>query len=70
MRVVKTGDKYKACIKLNSCDVSGFGSTKEKAIENLIKVMTKKINALEKEVNSMYNFERYVKSVISGNAGC
>lgn len=71
MVINKKPNGYVVTIKLNRNDsIVGHGKTKDEAIEAVIKSMTKKINSLEKEVKSMYNFQRYVRSVVTGEAGC
>jgi hypothetical protein len=69
MKVTKTDSGFKVTVKLNKTDASGYGKTKDDAIEHLVKSMARKINSLEKEVNSMYKFQSYIKNVITG-AGC
>lgn len=69
MKVTKTDSGYKVTVKLNKTETSGHGKTKEEAIEHLVKSMARKINSLEREVNSMYKFQSYIRNVVNG-AGC
>ena len=71
MVINKKPNGYVVTIKLNRTDsVVGHGKTKDEAIEAVVKSMAKKINSLEKEVKSMYNFQRYVRAVVTGEVGC
>jgi ribosomal protein S3 len=71
MVINKKPNGYVVTIKLNRNDsIVGHGKTKDEAIEAVVKSMAKKINSLEKEVKSMYNFQRYVRAVVTGEVGC
>lgn len=71
MRINKKANKFVVTIQINKTDsIVGHGKTKDEAIQSAVTSMAKKINSLEKEVKSMYNFQRYVKAVVTGEAGC
>ena len=70
MRVKKTKTGFVVSCRLNSSLVQGNGKTKDEAIKDLLRTMTIKLNNLEREINSLHSFDRFVKRVINGMAGC
>ena len=70
MQIKKVDGLYVVKINLNKNNaVIAKASTKEAAVDLAIKQMTKRINSLEKEVKSMYDFQNYVRNVVTGG-GC